>query len=215
MPNWVNNILYVKGKEKDIIQFIKDGSHNKKVDLNNLPELSLRSWLPLPKTFSNYDTTNQLWDFNTWFHREIIPDLSAYSLIISPDVINLYKNQYNKYKKGFNQAKAYQKKKYKTVGWYTYNIMTLGCKWNCEFDIINYTSDLLEIRFDSPWDTPYNWYATISSKYPNLEFIAYYIEETNAFCGWSINDEEQECHNGIDEESALEIYENFMKYVNE
>lgn len=215
MPNWVSNVLYVKGTESNILQFLKDGNNNKKVNLNSLSKYSLRSWFPLPKTFSNYDTTNQLWDFVTWFRREIIPNSTGYSLVISPDVYNLYKNQYNKYKRGYNQAKIYQKKKYGAVGWYNYNLLTLGCKWNCEFDVMNYTSDLLEIRFDSPWDIPYSWYQTMSNKYPNLEFIAYYIEETNEFCGWSINNQEQECINRCNEESALEIYENFMKYVNE
>lgn len=215
MPNWVSNVLYVKGTESHILQFLKDGNKNKKVNLNSLPKLSLRSWIPIPKTFFNYDTTNNVWDFTTWFHKKIVPDLRYYPLIISSEVYNLYKNQYNKYKKGYNRAKIYQKKKYGVVGWYNYNLLTLGCKWNCEFDVINYTSDLLEIRFDSPWETPYSWVQTMSNKYPDLEFIIYYIEETNDFCGWSINDKEQECNNGVDEESALEIYENFMKYVNE
>ena len=42
MPNWVSNVLYVKGTESNILQFLKDGNNNKKVNLNSLSKYSIK-----------------------------------------------------------------------------------------------------------------------------------------------------------------------------
>lgn len=79
MPNWCENRLTIEGTEQDVRNFIRKGlklrSLPKKVDKiveilsDNVNKdgtdvkLSLTSYLPMPKTFSKYDTTNQSKDF--------------------------------------------------------------------------------------------------------------------------------------------------------
>lgn len=213
MPNWVRNIVYVRGDKTDLVQFLRDGHSNKKVDLNNLPAYSLRSWFPLPKTFKNYDTANKMWSFDTWCQKNIMPGI-GYNTIVAPDVYDLFKKQYSNYKKGYANAVKYQVKKYNAVGWYNYNCFTLGCKWDCPFDSIEVLNGMLRIEFDSPWTNPYQWIISICNKYYDLEFISFYSEEANDFCGWSVNEEEMKCIERCSEDDIENIYDEFMNYVN-
>lgn len=71
MPNWCNNTLTINGSNKDVRKFIANGLHKKSVP-NDAAQieglisendsedscLRLTSYVPMPKTFKNYDTTN-------------------------------------------------------------------------------------------------------------------------------------------------------------
>ena len=84
MPNWVYGNLAIRGKKNEVINFLNDGLKVSKskielsesmdkqtiVDtLNGLHSddfLHLRSWLPMPQTFVDYDTTNNARGFENW-----------------------------------------------------------------------------------------------------------------------------------------------------
>lgn len=74
MPNWVNNIVAVKGNTTKVIKWLKTGVNvPDDVKLGNLADwlnqqkISLDDFNPMPQTFKDWDTTNQLRQFNTWF----------------------------------------------------------------------------------------------------------------------------------------------------
>ena len=88
MPNWSFNTVAIRGKKNEVINFLNEGlkrSHGRKKNFALLPEgasteqisealakypLTLRSWLPMPRTFIKYDTTNQKTSYASWLCRE-------------------------------------------------------------------------------------------------------------------------------------------------
>lgn len=89
MPNWVQNEIAIKGKSADLVKFINDGLkgsfkycrnklqitelNQETIDqINNLSgkrRLSFASYVPMPKTFIKWDTTNQKCKFDDWIER--------------------------------------------------------------------------------------------------------------------------------------------------
>lgn len=74
MPNWVNNVVAVKGNTTKVINWLKSGVNvPDDVKLDNLADwlnkqnISLDDFNPMPQTFKDWDTTNQMCKFDTWF----------------------------------------------------------------------------------------------------------------------------------------------------
>lgn len=74
MPNWVNNIVAVKGNTTKVMNWLKSGVNiPDDVKLDNLADwlnkqnISLDSFNQMPQTFKDWDTTNRLRHFDTWF----------------------------------------------------------------------------------------------------------------------------------------------------
>ena len=62
MPNWCSNTLTIKGSKKDAIKFFEKAGFDPTSELGEFiknNKLTLRSWMPMPKTFVEMDTTNQ------------------------------------------------------------------------------------------------------------------------------------------------------------
>lgn len=73
MPNWVNNIVAVKGNTTKVMNWLKSGVNvPDDVKLYNLADwlnkqnISLDSFNPMPQTFKDWDTTNRMRQFDTW-----------------------------------------------------------------------------------------------------------------------------------------------------
>ena len=124
MPNWVHNRTIVCGTKKQIINLLNKVSevevklktaeqwnaeewtaHIKQIASQNL---TLRSWYQMPKTFIEWDTTNQ----KTPFERYDFKSESEEDKII----------EYNKYCAQYESEKLYQLEMYGAVGWHEYNI---------------------------------------------------------------------------------------------
>lgn len=103
MPNWVYNTIAVKGKKKDVIEFMKKMNKNISIDdskdtiinaLNNCTKKpSFSTFVPMPKTFRDYDTTNHYNGKDV--HHEVTNRTNLYvNLKLKEDVdrTNFYKS---------------------------------------------------------------------------------------------------------------------------
>lgn len=225
MPNWVYNQVVVKGKKQDVINFLNDGlkglgkgkeisanlcadeivNHLNSINSDNKKRkkgkryLTLRSWMPSPKTFLKWDTTNSKYDFAAW--KEFVRGESWSKP--SQFIINKCKKMsedelkaaYEKYSNGYDKAVIFQKEKYGVVGWYDYNLLTLGTKWNSEFDdyskieLTNEDEIAILMKCDTAWNLPHNWLFSIQEKYKDITLFCFTREESNEFSGYfSIKD---------------------------
>lgn len=209
MPNWSYNEIAIRGTKQEVINFLNDGlkqTHGRKKSFSLLADnatsveiedklrnygLSLRSWLPMPRTFIKWDTTNRLQNFDWWLDEKILKHKVEWKAI--QENIEAYKEQYGaeyaKYCKGYEKAKKYQQRVHGHVGWYDYNCATLGTKWNSEFEgwelVMDNDDDFVVIgHCDTAWSMPEAWLQRMRSKYPLLHFYMYAWEESYAYIGY-------------------------------
>lgn len=150
MPNWCHNSINISGKSEDMLNFFKKAGY-RGGDLQKWVEnskLSLRSWLPMPKTFKDWDTTNSPKSRDQFSSEE----------------------QYNRYMKSWNSAQTYQMKKYGCIGWYQYNYNTLGCKQDADLELIDFDPEYVLFVCDTPWNVPREWIRTLIKENPKLLF---------------------------------------------
>lgn len=167
MPNWVKNTVALKGTKQQMTKLFSQVANVKTWDdvENNIDtfefklKLSMRSFLPMPQTFSDWDTTNDMKKFS-WFCEG--KNQSQEEL----------QQEYEKYVRGYKDACAYQQKMYGCVGWYEYNKKTLGCKWNA--NLFNWSiedklekDDVVIVYFsvDTAWSIPI----------PFLQYLATFV----------------------------------------
>lgn len=155
MPNWCSNSLQIRGNKEDVFSlFQKIGFKGKTTqelqDYCDNTEITLRSWYSMPQTFIDWDTTND----------PRYPD--------------------EEYLQGYKEAKKYQQKHYGCVGWYDYNMKTLGVKWDAElytWDINEHENELIvDSEVDTPWSYPDEWFKSMVKDNPKLEFELKYDE---------------------------------------
>lgn len=186
MPNYVSNTLIIKGTKEQVNYFVTKGGFQPIDNFNNIEEVAkklddayMRSWLPMPQTFVDYDTTNPMLSKDTWNERtlhEMVGDVS-------------YKehNTYEEYVRGYKEAIAEQKATYREVGWYKYNLKTLGTKWDCPMSVN--TEETFEeagevtlyFDFDTAWSMPMEWFEFLCRKFYDLRFFIYGAEESGLF----------------------------------
>jgi len=164
MPNWCHNNITISGNPEDMLEFFKKSKSPKYKggDLEkwvNTQKFTLRSWLPMPRTFKDWDTTN------------------------SPKRRDQFKSDeaYHRYMTNWNRAQTYQMKKYGCIGWYQYNYNTLGCKWDAELELIDYALDAVLFVCDTPWNAPREWMRTLIKENPTLLFDLEGVEPGMAF----------------------------------
>ncbi|MCI7338338.1 MAG: hypothetical protein MSH41_07110 [Bacteroidales bacterium] len=173
MPNYCTNELKLKGNKKDIFALFqkvgfKGDSKESLVDFieNNKNKITMRSWLPMPQTFVDYDTTNPKQDRNEKMRNEC------------GQLVSMFKSdkEYEDYSKGYDDAVTYQKETYGVVGWYNYNVHTLGVKWDAK--VFEYGANVtekddeitVECTFNTAWLTPITWLTTLAAEFPKLYF---------------------------------------------
>jgi hypothetical protein len=187
MANWVKNITIICGTKKQIINLLNKVSevevksetaeqwnaeewneHIKQIASQNL---TLRSWYQMPKTFIEWDTTNPKTPFEIYnFKSETEEDKII---------------EYNKYCAQYESEKLYQLEMYGAVGWYDYNMLTLGCKWNCKLDSFAFLTMennhiLIELTTETPWSTPHMWFTNLIKDY-GVDIVSYADEEGGFF----------------------------------
>ena len=187
MPNWVHNRTIVCGTKKQIINFLnkvseveiksenaeqwnaeKWAEHIKQIASQNL---TLRSWYQMPKTFIELDTTNQKIPFERYEFKSKTEE----------DKIT----EYNKYCAKYESEKLYQQEMYGVVGWYDYNMLTLGCKWNCKLDSFAFLTMesnhiLIELSTETPWSSPHAWFYNLIKDY-GVDIVNYADEDGGFF----------------------------------
>lgn len=67
--------------------------------------------------------------------------------------------------------------------WYSYNLETYGCKWNCDANdwIVSENHDRITIQFDSPWGPPVALFEKLFDE--GYEINAQYFEPGMCFVG--------------------------------
>lgn len=238
MANYVYNTFFIKGTKQSVADLLNLGlkrtktgnrvsahmSGEEMVSLLNGMERSLQfsSFIPRPKTYDEYDTTNQMLDFVSWHARgwtdsdkddtdtyqkrmaeineyietnpELFPPIEqpekektdfyiiadAYQLkalrMMHPELVEEYK----KYVRGYKRAKAYQAKKYGSVGWYDWNCKNYGCKWSMEIErwaVVKETDDCfcLSAFTETPWSPPIAFFDFLNKK-EGITIYAYCFE---------------------------------------
>lgn len=91
--------------------------------------------------------------------------------------------------------------------WYSYNLNTYGCKWNCDANdwmvVEGITGDQITILFDSPWGPPINLYNSIHNEEIDVE--AEYFEPGMCFVGSYFNGEDT--YYEYNDISSKEVYD--------
>ena len=146
MSNWVQNQVALKGTKEQMTKLFNQVYDNVETweDVeNNIEtwELTMRSWLPMPKTFEDFDTTNSIETFEMKY-GELLKAAENLPVDEYEQVENGYRMAYQVYVKQYNAAKHYQEKTYGCVGWYDYNKKTLGTKWNAQIEHLHIASEL-------------------------------------------------------------------------
>ena len=243
MPNWSQNEIAVIGKRKKTIDFlnagIKKDQLSYEVDQNSLSNFlqiqkyTMRSWYPMPKTFTDWDTTNSkcnLRDFIFRYKQKEAAKLyniprtpegrkQFYSIVqnLSDEALRDFEEDYKKYSDGYDKAVEYQKKTYDCVGWYDYNCKTLGTKWDATTDIFlsSITEDKITLRIEcqTAWSFPGGWLNSLVKDFPDLDFICYAVEESYEYCGYfdAKKSNWEDCQSGGEVDEGY-MHQKYMQY---
>lgn len=86
MPNWSTNVVAVKGNTTKVMNWLKSGVNvpddvklGNLADWLNTQKISLDDFSPMPQTFKDWDTTNQLRKFDAWFPQTLFKGFGFYN----------------------------------------------------------------------------------------------------------------------------------------
>lgn len=161
MPNWTYNNILIKGEKKNLDKFMNDAIRNED------GKLSLSSWLPIPETFEKYDTTNHPNGQGLKVGDKWYDGLGDHGdKVVTEELIEEFK-----------RATEEQRTKYGVVGWYDYNVITFGCKWDSKVCVEDIGDTEIKLSTETPWSAPENWLRTLSKNYPELSFKVHAVYE--------------------------------------
>lgn len=194
MPNWTENQIIVKGPKEVLDRMLSEGT---KLDDGSY---HFGSWFPIPETYIKYDTTNHPNGEYLKVGRPISWEKG--SPIATEELIEEFK-----------KATAEQKEKYGAVGWYDWNVMTYGCKWDSDFKPVRTDDDKLAITVYTPWFAPKPFLQKMSNRYPELQFDLYaHYEDCYNKC-WSFLKGVEESIDG--DSIRTEANDYILKKINE
>lgn len=191
MPNWSYNTLTIQGKKSDVVAMFSRATTVNEKRYNNEPEevYTLQSFIPMPQTYKDVDTTNSLGCFlseKKYEMKNTYPELSETKLDEKfNSVVQSLTEQYE-------SARKYQQETYGIVGWRDWNLSNLGTKWDRIFitkkeldDILNACTDedddngcIVECTFDTAWTPPIAWLEKVVAENPKLFFDMWSDEES-------------------------------------
>ena len=187
MPNWSYNTIALQGKKEAVHEFIKLGLRNSNLEVS---DDIVKDFNLLVSDGQTKVTAGEEHDFEAK-KREICYDkwLSARTFLPMPDTFLMYDTT--------NYANAFpidvvkeQKEKYGAVGWYDYNCLTLGTKWNFGLDNHGEEVTLEEVapnvwrfRFycETAWSMPLAWCGAMKKQFPDLMVAIVAQEESSAY----------------------------------
>lgn len=162
MPNWSQNIIAFKGKEENILNMLNDGLLNSGADKC---ETFSDAVVSLEENAKHKSVEN----------GEVVLErgLRLRTFLPMPDTFLLYDTTNRP--DAFDDAVQEQKKVYKVVGWYDYNLTTLGTKWDADLSIeSNFSVDgtaTIVFFCETAWSYPEEWMLTLGEKYGLQSFI--------------------------------------------
>lgn len=204
MPNWSYNTIALQGKKEAVHEFIKLGLRNSNLEVS---DDIVKDFNLLVSDGQTKVTVSEGHDFEAK-KRETCYEkyLSARTFLPMPDTFLMYDT--TNYANEFPiEVVKEQKEKYGAVGWYDYNCLTLGTKWNfglCDHD---QTATLEEVapgvwRFqfycETAWSMPLAWCGAMKKQFPDLTVAIYANEESGAYYVVGEVDEEGEIEDYAD-----------------
>lgn len=205
MPNWVNSCFSLQGSKDTIHNFIKLGLTNSNLETSNDIEKDFERLLKeaTTKTVIGKGTGKEVNDLT----NEIF--LSMRTFRPSPDTFLKYDT--TNYAEIFKDEADKQRAEYGVVGWYDYNIATLGTKWNagltdCSLRAFDEKPDYYRFDFclETAWSFPFAWCKYIKEKFPDIVIKFSAIEESNCFhCFGFVEVEGEDTYDISDAISAL------------
>lgn len=165
MPNWTNNRVSIRGLKADLDKFLNDGEKGGK---NENGFFSFESWIPMPKTYVDYDTCNYAYGERLEVGKKFKRYQANGGDICTEKDIEDYKRE-----------SKYQQETYGVVGWYDWRVKYWGCKWDTDLEIDYQNEERIDFVFDTPWSAPREFFDEISRRYPTLEIWLYSHYEDN------------------------------------
>ena len=162
MPNWTYNEITIKGNKETLNKIMNDAKLED-------GKLTFTSWLEYPQTYLDYDTTNYPNGDNMRVGEVFSPGLQGAKHageVITEELIEEYK-----------EATKYQLENYGVVGWYDFNRVYFGCKWNSEINSFWANEEELVLTCDTPWTAPDAFLHKMSERYPEVVFSNHAIYE--------------------------------------
>jgi hypothetical protein len=158
MPNYVSNIVTLVGSDEQVMKVVDFINSDYGVfDFNKI--------VPMPETFSKYDTTNHPGGRGLNVGSPI--SWRDDSPIVTEELIEEYK-----------QATKEQEEKYGVVGWYDWNVKFWGTKWNaCGAESSGYG----RFTFDTAWSAPLPVLVALSKLFPEVEIQIVYADEDSGY----------------------------------
>lgn len=190
MPNWSYNTIVLQGKKEAVHELIRIGLRNS--ELKSLCDIK-KDWKLLKKEGKTKVKDGA---------DSIILDklFSARTFLPMPDTFILYDT--TNYRDKYPEAAREQMEKHGAVGWYDYNYLTLGTKWNFQIEenseatlnTVDGHKDVYRIVFscDTAWSMPTEWLINIKKLVPQLFVgIMAYEESGEYYCVCYVNDENE------------------------
>lgn len=181
MPNWSYNNIVFKGSKEDILALINEGLKNSGFISNN--EFDVEHLDKALETLQKVAKHKISQGDSTKPRKVTLEDgLTLRTFLPMPDTYLIYDT--TNYASKFPEAAKEQEEKYGIVGWYSYNLDTLGCKWDSDIESIqlHFLSNgraAIDIYCETPWSLPEQFINTIAEKF-NLS-PCYLAEEEGGF----------------------------------
>lgn len=203
MPNWVKNILMIKGKKEDVEALRQQvGKGNTIFSFENI--------VPTPEFFKSeesictQDLLNELIvfltnKFTTNIDREnILSKFSKYSNIIYKGSINQEALDHaRKLIKPEDMDILYDRGKalydmvckYGAMSWYEFHLEHWGTKWDaCESECILDVNEGIGFRFDTAWAPPVYALLKLQQMFPSVEILHWYADSDDVNGeDWGVN----------------------------
>lgn len=161
MPNWTNNRIVIKGLKEDLDKFLNDANKGEG------GYYSFNSWIPQPKTFADYDTTNYPYGKGMEVGKHLTFEKN--SPIITEELIEEYK-----------KVSEEQERIYGVVGWRAWRTANWGTKWNEELEIEFQNDERIDFVCETAWFSPKAFCLTISEMYKlEIWLYAHYEDAAN------------------------------------
>lgn len=242
MPNWSSNTIALKGNKEQVLNFLNSALETKSDDINDAfskvfdnPEnnITLGTFRPMPKTFTEFDTTN---DMSKTFVEDYLKGERIFATDCVPDYVKELKEQgctdedeirkaQERYKYDYEAAKAYQEKKYGAVGWYDYNRnVRFGCKWDADMVSVEMSTDktfgdngtfIITFNCDTPWYFPYLWCGYIQEQFGLDVYICAFEESGEYYFYGMFNGNEIVDETTMEEPEHREEEEEWEEYYDE
>lgn len=188
MPNWSYNTIALQGKKEAVHGFIKLGLRNSNLETSDDIQKDFAMLIEQGQTKDRKDGEN-FSDTEKPAELTMKKWLSARTFLPMPDTFLMYDT--TNYPNAFPvELVKEQKEKYGAVGWYDYNCLTLGTKW--DFGLCDHDSEaeleeaapgVWRFKFycETAWSMPLAWCGAMKKQFPDLMVAVVAQEESSAY----------------------------------